>query len=64
MKKVYDRYTSFEMNNDKGNMYDSGKDFVENFLCQNPVMTGVRWLNFLIMEILVEFDKDSKLKPK
>jgi DNA polymerase elongation subunit (family B) len=69
-EKVYDRYTSFEMNNDKGDMYDSGKDFMENILCQNPVMTGVRWFNLPnIMEILEmvanEFGKDtSKIVPE
>ena len=69
-EKVYDRYTAFEMNNDKGNMYDSGKDFVENMLCQNPVMTGVRWMNLPnMMEILEmvgkEFGKDtSKIIPE
>ena len=69
-EKVYDRYTAFEMNNDKGDMYDSGKDFVENMLCQNPVMTGVRWMNLPnMMEILEmvakEFGKDtSKINPE
>ena len=69
-EKVYDRYTAFEMNNDKGDMYDSGKDFIENMLCQNPVMTGVRWMNLPnMMEILEmvakEFDKDtSKINPE
>jgi len=69
-EKVYDKYTAFEMFNDKGNMYDSGKDFVENLLCQNPVMTGVRWFNLPnMMEILEmvgnEFGKDtSKLVPE
>ena len=69
-EKVYDKYTAFEMFNDKGNMYDSGKDFVENMLCQNPVMTGVRWFNLPnMMEILEmvgnEFGKDtSKLVPE
>ena len=58
------------MNNEKGNQYDSGKDFVENMLWQNPVMTGVRWMNLPnMMEILEmvgkEFNKDiSKLKPE
>ena len=69
-EKVYDKYTAFEMNNDKGDMYDSGKDFMENILCQNPVMTGVRWFNLPnMMEILEmvakEFDKDtSKIVPE
>ena len=69
-EKVYDKYTAFEMFNEKGNMYDSGKDFVENMLCQNPVMTGVRWFNLPnMMEILEmvgnEFGKDtSKLVPE
>ena len=69
-EKVYDRYTNFEMNNEKGNMYDSGKDFMENILCQNPVMTGVRWFNLPnMMEILekvaIKFDKDnSKIVPE
>ena len=69
-EKVYDKYTAFEMNNDKGDMYDSGKDLMENILCQNPVMTGVRWFNLPnMMEILEmvakEFDKDtSKIVPE
>ena len=69
-EKVYDKYTAFEMNNDKGDMYDSGKDFMENVLCQNPVMTGVRWFNLPnMMEILEmvanEFNKDvSKIVPE
>lgn len=69
-EKVYDRYTAFEMNNDKGDMYDSGKDIMENLLCQNPVMTGVRWMNLPnMMEILEmvakEFGKDSsKIIPE
>jgi DNA polymerase elongation subunit (family B) len=69
-EKVYDKYTAFEMNNDKGDMYDSGKDFMENILCQNPVMTGVRWFNLPnMMEILEmvanEFGKDtSKIVPE
>lgn len=69
-EKVYDRYTSFEMNNEKGNMYDSGKDFMENILCQNPVMAGVRWFNLPnMMEILekvaIKFGKDnSKIVPE
>jgi DNA polymerase elongation subunit (family B) len=69
-EKVYDKYTAFEMNNDKGDMYDSGKDFMENILCQNPVMAGVRWFNLPnMMEILEmvakEFDKDtSKIVPE
>ena len=69
-EKVYDRYTNFEMNNEKGNMYDSGKDFMENILCQNPVMTGVRWFNLPnMMEILekvsIKFGKDnSKIVPE
>ena len=69
-EKVYDRYTAFEMNNEKGDMYDSGKDFVENMLCQNPVMTGVRWFNLpntmeVLEKVAVEFNKDSsKLIPE
>lgn len=58
------------MNNDKGDMYDSGKDFVENMLCQNPVMTGVRWFNLpntmeVLEKVAVQFNKDSsKLIPE
>lgn len=73
-EKVYDRYTAFEMTREVSgkivDMYDSGKDFVENMLCQNPVMTGVRWMNLPnMMEILEmvakEFDKDmSKINPE
>ena len=69
-EKVYDRYTAFEMNNEKGDMYDSGKDFVENMLCQNPVMTGVRWFNLpntmeILEKVAVQFGKDSsKLIPE
>lgn len=69
-EKVYDRYTSFEMNNDKGDMYDSGKDFVENMLCLNPVMTGVRWFNLpntmeVLEKIALHFNKDnSKIIPE
>ena len=69
-EKVYDRYTAFEMNNEKGDMYDSGKDFVENMLCQNPIMTGVRWFNLpntmeVLEKVAVQFNKDSsKLIPE
>lgn len=69
-EKVYDRYTSFEMNNEKGNMYDSGKDFVENMLCLNPVMTGVRWFNLpntmeIMEKVALKFGKDnSKIIPE
>lgn len=58
------------MNNEKGDMYDSGKDFVENMLCQNPVMTGVRWFNLpntmeILEKVALQFGKDSsKLKPE
>lgn len=58
------------MNNEKGDMYDSGKDFVENMLCQNPVMTGVRWFNLpntmeILEKVALHFGKDySKLKPE
>ena len=58
------------MNNEKGDMYDSGKDFVENMLCQNPVMTGVRWFNLpntmeVLEKVAVQFNKDSsKLIPE
>ena len=69
-EKVYDRYTAFEMNNEKGDMYDSGKDFVENMLCENPVMTGVRWFNLpntmeIMEKVALHFGKDnSKLIPE
>lgn len=69
-EKVYDRYTSFEMNNEKGDMYDSGKDFMENILCQNPVMTGVRWFNLpntmeIMEKVALHFNKDhSKIIPE
>ena len=69
-EKVYDRYTAFEMNNEKGNMYDSGKDFVENMLCLNPVMTGVRWFNLpntmeIMEKVALKFGKDnSKIIPE
>lgn len=58
------------MNNEKGDMYDSGKDFVENMLCQNPVMTGVRWFNLpntmeILEKVALQFGKDSsKLKSE
>lgn len=52
-EKVYDRYTNFEM---KENKYDAGKDFVENMLCNNPIMTGVRWFNLPnTMEVMEKF---------
>ena len=69
-EKVYDRYTAFEMNNEKGDMYDSGKDFVENMLCQNPVMTGVRWFNLpntmeVLEQVALKFGKDvNKIIPE
>lgn len=69
-EKVYDRYTAFEMNNEKGDMYDSGKDFVENMLCQNPVMTGVRWFNLpntmeVLEQVALKFGKDTnKIIPE
>lgn len=69
-EKIYDRYTAFEMNNEKGDMYDSGKDFVENMLCQNPVMTGVRWFNLpntmeILEKVAIYFGKDtSKIIPE
>ena len=58
------------MNNDKGNMYDSGKDFIENVLCQNAVMTGVRWMNLpnmteIIEQVALHFGKDlEKINPE
>lgn len=69
-ERVYDRYTYHEMNNEKGDVYDSGKDFLENILCNKPVMTGVRWFNLPnmmeIMEMCAErFGKDhTKLTPE
>ena len=69
-EKVYDRYTNFEMNNEKGDMYDSGKDFVENMLCLNPVMTGVRWFNLpntmeILEKVALKFNKDNtKIIPE
>lgn len=57
-EKVYDRYTYFEMNNKKGDVYDSGKDFIENILCDNPVMTGVRWFNLPNMMEIMEMCAD------
>lgn len=56
-ERVYDRYSEFEMNNEKGDVYDSGKDFTEHMLCENPIMTGVRWFNLPnMMEILEKFE--------
>lgn len=61
-ERVYDRYTAFEMKhegskkNETIDKYDSGKDFMENILCQNPIMTGVRWFNLPnTMEVLEKF---------
>lgn len=68
-EKVYDRYTEYEMggNKDKKYQYDSGKDFIENYLCCNPIMTGVRWFNLPNMMELIEkaaykFGKDDAVK--
>ena len=58
------------MFNDKGDKYDSGKDIVENILCQNPVMTGVRWMNLpntteILKMVAQYFNKDaSKIIPE
>lgn len=71
-EKVYDRYTSFEMGDrhsnkkeDKKDKYDSGKDFMENILCDNSIMTGVRWFNLpntteVLEKFALEFDLDRK----
>ena len=71
-EKVYDRYTAFEMGDrnsnkkeDKKDKYDSGKDFMENILCDNPIMTGVRWFNLpntteVLEKFALEFDLDRK----
>lgn len=75
-EKVYDRYTAHEMKHEGKkkdeviDRYDSGKDFMENILCQNPIMTGVRWFNLPnTMEVLekfaIKFDLNhDKLTPE
>ena len=71
-EKVYDRYTAYEMGDrrsnkkeDKKDKYDSGKEFIENMLCDNPIMTGVRWFNLpntteVLEKFALQFDLDRE----
>ena len=68
-EKVYDRYTEYDMgaNKDKKYQYDAGKDFIENMLCNNPIMTGVRWFNLpnmteILEKVAYKFGRDDAKK--
>ena len=63
MDELYEQYR--QVLGDKKDKYDSGKDFMENILCDNSIMTGVRWFNLpntteVLEKFALEFDLDRK----
>lgn len=65
--KVEDRYSVPDIIDGK---YDPAKDLTEHMLCDNPIMTGVRWFNLpnmteVLKQVGLHFKKDvSKIVPE